>query len=77
MYEVIAADMLAGKPGFKGLLCQALGHWRLGRWACSRWAVAGLVTLTVLLPSVSVRCVRHQTPKFKEHIAVHGSWGGS
>lgn len=56
VYEVIAADMLAGKPGYEGLLCQALGTTRFCAWTCSRWAVTGLVTLVVLLPSVSARC---------------------
>ena len=56
VYEVIAADMLAGKPGYEGLLCQALGTTRFCAWTCSRWAVTGLVTIVVLIPSVSARC---------------------
>ena len=55
VYEVIAADMLAGKPGFKGLLCQYWGSVRGCGWTCSRPATAGLLTLLVIVPSVSFR----------------------
>ena len=55
VYEVIAGDMLVGKPGFKGLLCQYLGSQPHCEWACNRIAVTGLVTLVILLPLVSFR----------------------
>ena len=56
VYEVVAGDMLVGKPGFKGLLCQYLGDRPHFHWACSRPIVTGLVTLLILLPLVSFRC---------------------
>lgn len=56
VYEVIAADMLAGKPGFKGLLCQNFGRVRGCSWTCSRPITAGLLTMLVIIPSVSFRC---------------------
>lgn len=58
VYIVVAGDMLVGKPGFKGLLCDYLGDKPHCHWACNRKIVTGLVTLLVLLPLVSFRCGR-------------------
>ncbi|KAK9797375.1 hypothetical protein WJX73_007217 [Symbiochloris irregularis] len=55
VYEVVAGDMLVGKPGFKGILCQYLGQVEHCHWACNRTIVTGLVTLVVLVPLASFR----------------------
>lgn len=56
VYEVVAGDMLVGKPGYKGILCDYLGQVEHCHWTCNRTIVTGIVTLVILVPLASFRC---------------------